>query len=127
MQHLHDAGYDVYANEDMIIPPQSTRILNTGVYVTRNDLANRGFLKLESRSSMAMRGIVVIGGIIDNSYREEIRVILLNTNTQPHIIKRYDKIAQIIAYSLIANFKFGYRNDGRLCTILPRKNKLRKC
>ena len=62
------------------------------------DLEGYGTAHICSRSGLALKhGVVVLNapGIIDNSYRKEIGVILHNTGNAPYIIKKGDKIAQM--------------------------------
>ncbi len=60
------------------------------------------YAKIESRSGLASKGIHVEGGIIDQTYTGEIRVILANTGKASYQIQEGDRIAQIIPY-LIPN------------------------
>ncbi|MFT4304908.1 MAG: dUTP diphosphatase, partial [Candidatus Woesearchaeota archaeon] len=52
---------------------------------------------IRGRSGLAMKdGISILGGVIDESYTGEHGVIMLNTSKKNFIIKKYDKIAQLI-------------------------------
>lgn len=48
------------------------------------------------RSSMGSKGIKVMGGVCDSSYRGDVTVCLTNLTNQPYEIKSGDKIAQIL-------------------------------
>lgn len=76
------------------IPPGSIMKIATGVHL--ECLSNDIWVKLETRSSMASKGVVVLGGIIDTDYRGEIFVILENKSKAPYVIKNGDRIAQLI-------------------------------
>jgi dUTP pyrophosphatase len=58
----------------------------------------KGFVGLVwPRSGLAIKkGVSVLAGVIDSSYRGEIGVVLLNTNYDDLIIKKGDKIAQLL-------------------------------
>jgi dUTP pyrophosphatase len=45
---------------------------------------------------MAIKGVDVGAGVIDSSYRGELKVLLINTTDEDYLIDRGDKIAQLI-------------------------------
>ncbi len=92
-KHYNDAGYDLRCKEKITIQPGEVKIIDTGAYVN----LNQGFFgKIEGRSSLNMKGIISVGGVIDADYRGEIKVGLLNTTDKPFILEAYSKIAQLI-------------------------------
>lgn len=55
------------------------------------------FGNIRGRSGISMKnGISILGGIIDESYTGEHGVIMLNTSKNDFLIKKYDRIAQLI-------------------------------
>ena len=90
-----DAGYDLYTayNENILIEKGKPKVINTGI---RCIIPEGFYLQVETRSSLASRGIFCTGGIIDNGYRGEIRVIL-NSQTD-EIIPAGKAIAQMILH-----------------------------
>ena len=95
--HEDDVGYDlVFAPEEpelgpILIWPQRTERLLTG---TALELSCLGLIA--DRSSMALKGLHVIGGVIDPGYRGEISVVLVNLGGQARYIRPGDKIAQLL-------------------------------
>jgi dUTP pyrophosphatase len=95
--HDDDVGYDlVFAPEGpkpspVLIWPQQTQRLLTGVAL---ELSCLGLIV--DRSSMALKGLHVIGGVIDPGYRGEISVVLVNLGGQARYIQPGDKIAQLL-------------------------------
>ena len=89
-----DAGWDLESVEDVIVPAQEfTPMIHTGVRVAIPD----GYFGLiKERSSMAAKGIFVMGGVIDSGYRGEIMVNLANIGGYDYEIKSGDRIAQLI-------------------------------
>lgn len=78
--HLTDAGLDVYATEDITIAPGETKLLKTGLKVA---LPIGYELQMRSKSGLALStGLRVANspGTIDSGYRDEIGVIIQNTN-----------------------------------------------
>jgi dUTP pyrophosphatase len=90
-----DAGLDLMSNETITIPPHSVYAVGTGL---RLALPNGTYGAVCSRSGMSIRGVVVNNapGIIDQSYRGEIMVILRNQNSIPYRVNKGDKIAQLV-------------------------------
>lgn len=85
----HDLGFDLYAIEDVELPPGVPVKVRTGIAV--EGPSGMGFV-LGDRSSMAARGITYAGGRIDAGYRGEILVCLINVN-QPKYFLELDRDA----------------------------------
>ncbi len=59
--------------------------------------------QVRARSGLAVRGIIVPNapGTIDADYRGEVKVILANIGKEDFIIKRGDRIAQLVIVPLV--------------------------
>jgi dUTP pyrophosphatase len=90
----YSAGKDLYTPTDVVILPHQTVVVKTGVAIQWNN--SEYFLKIEDKSSMALKGIFVKGGIVDYDYRKEIGVILYNSTDQEFHLKAGQKCAQYI-------------------------------
>ncbi len=89
-----DAGWDLFSDEDVTISPHSTYAVSTGIAV---QLPDGFFGKIFDRSGNALkRGFQVLAGVIDNGYRGEVKIVLLNYTDHPITIKKGDKIAQLV-------------------------------
>ena len=87
-----DACCDLYANEDVTVPPHSVAKIGTGIACEPPE----GFmLRILQRSGLASRGYFPVGGVIDESYRGEIIVALYNSTSEPFEIHKGDRIAQM--------------------------------
>src|SRR3954470_9318977 len=96
--HPGDAGADLVAREDVTIPPAGGRVVvGTGVALAIPD-GYAGFVL--PRSGLALRhGISCVNapGLVDAGYRDELRVILLNTDPDSsYEVSRGDRIAQLV-------------------------------
>jgi dUTP pyrophosphatase len=95
--HPGDAGADLRAGADVVLPPGGRATVGTGVAVAVPD-GYAGFV--HPRSGLASRhGISVVNapGTIDAGYRGEVRVVLLNTDrAEPFTVRRGDRIAQLV-------------------------------
>ena len=103
-----DAGLDLYAAEDVFIPVGVTALVSLGI---ATEIPLNTMLKIEDRSSMAIKGLRTGAGIVDSGYRGEIKVVMHNLtcveDTDPVLfkkgkqIKKGDKIAQAILHPIL--------------------------
>ena len=96
--HKGDAGADLRARTDVTIAPGGGRALvPTGVAVAIPE-GYAGFV--QPRSGLALRhGVTVLNapGLIDAGYRDELRVLLVNTDpVTPYEVRRGDRVAQLV-------------------------------
>ncbi|HLX87682.1 MAG TPA: dUTP diphosphatase [Acidimicrobiales bacterium] len=96
--HEGDAGADLYARHDVTIAPGGGRALvPTGVAVAIPP-GYAGFV--QPRSGLAAKhGITCLNspGLIDAGYRDELRVVLVNTDPDAaYEVRRGDRIAQLV-------------------------------
>jgi dUTP pyrophosphatase len=88
-----DSGFDLRAINTHFILPDEQRAIETGVYVA---IPEQCVGIIRDRSSMALKHVVVQGGVIDPSYRGELIVLLRNLGRVPFEIRIGDKIAQMV-------------------------------
>ena len=93
-----DAGCDLLAAEAVLIAAGGGRaMVPTGVAVAIPE-GYAGFV--QPRSGLALRhGITCVNspGLIDSGYRDELRVLLLNTDpSEDYDVQRGDRIAQLV-------------------------------
>ena len=88
-----DAGFDLPSLNQITIPPRSFALLETGVHLAIPD----GFVGLiRDRSSVALKGGATTAGVIDASYRGEVKVAFHNLSDQPMTFQPGDRIAQCV-------------------------------
>lgn len=96
--HAGDAGADLYASEDAVIPAGGGRALIPTGFSMALPEGWAGFV--QPRSGLALRhGVTVLNspGLIDSGYRDEVRVILVNTDSEnDYKVTRGDRIAQLV-------------------------------
>jgi dUTP pyrophosphatase len=100
--HPGDAGADLCAAEDVVLPPGGRAVVGTGLAVA----VPEGFAAfVHPRSGLAARhGVALVNapGTIDAGYRGEVRVILLNTDpAEPFTVRRGDRIAQLVIQPVV--------------------------
>ena len=91
----NSAGHDLKALEGVVIEPGAIVKIDTGVVLT---IPSGYYGKIESRSSMACKGIIALGGVIDSDYHDSVRVISTNLSDKPVTILPGERIAQIILH-----------------------------
>ncbi len=93
-----DLGYDLFALEAMVLEPQATARVRTGIAVEARHPETGAPLGLlvRDRSSIAARGIATTGGVIDAGYRGEILVLMTNLGKTTVDLNAGEKIAQMI-------------------------------
>lgn len=95
-QHDGDAGYDIMALQEGMVEAGKWKLVSTGIAIS---VPNNMYTKIYSRSGLALKnGIDVAAGVIDSTYRGEVKVLLRNTSTQPFIYQRGDRIAQLVVH-----------------------------
>lgn len=113
--HEADAGWDLYAAVNTIIPPiHRAEPLNL-IPVSHPGESRKCFVvstkisvgiptgyygKIEDRSSMAIKKIKTAGGVIDSGYKGEVGVILYNFGHESITINKGDRIAQMIFHKI---------------------------
>ena len=85
------AGYDIYATESVEIAPGSRMLVSTGLSVSVGDGM---YLRIAPRSGLSVRCIDIGAGVIDQSYRGEIKVLLINNSKDFFFVSVGDRIAQ---------------------------------
>jgi dUTP pyrophosphatase len=95
--HPGDAGADLRAAEEVVLPTGGRSTVGTGLAVAVPD-GHAAFV--HPRSGLAARhGITVVNapGTVDAGYRGEVRVVLLNTDRhEPFTVRSGDRIAQLV-------------------------------
>jgi dUTP pyrophosphatase len=96
--HPGDAGLDLRAREDGVVPPGGGRLLMpTGISIAI-PAGYAGFVLPRSGNALK-HGLMMANtpGLIDSAYRDEVKVILLNTDPhEPFVVNRGDRLAQLV-------------------------------
>lgn len=71
--HDSDAGWDLYCLGGVELSRENVAIAPTGIAM---QLPKASFALVSPRSGLALKGVVVLGGVIDAGYRGEVLVIL---------------------------------------------------
>lgn len=92
----YSSGYDLSSMEEIIIQSGETKKIPTGITVVfPKDIWG----KIETRSSVALKGLFTQGGVIDNDYTGEISIILYNSSKFERKIN--GRIAQLVLHKMV--------------------------
>jgi dUTP pyrophosphatase len=105
--HATDAGWDLYATEDITIYPG--QVMKHPLNI-RLQLPTNSWAEITSKSGLGAKGLMVYAGVIDQSYRGIPHVVFTNLwiidqideqgyplmRTMPIVIKKGEKLAQLI-------------------------------
>ncbi|WP_411170284.1 dUTP diphosphatase [Clostridium sp. MB05] len=94
--HKGDAGLDLYSVEEVKINPSETALIKTGIKI---ELPPQTEAQVRPRSGLALKnGITVLNtpGTIDEGYRGEIGIILINHGKEIFVVEKGMKIAQMV-------------------------------
>lgn len=97
------SGMDLVAAavESIIIPPMGRALIPTGLTIA---LPPHHELQIRPRSGLALKhGITVLNtpGTVDEDFRGEVCVILMNTSPEPFAVNRGDRIAQAVVAPVV--------------------------
>jgi dUTP pyrophosphatase len=99
--HPGDAGLDLFACESATIHPGETRLVKTGISI---QLPAGTEAQVRPRSGLALKNSVTVlntPGTIDEGYRGEVGVILINHGKAPFLVEKGMKIAQMVVQSVL--------------------------
>ena len=94
--HPGDAGMDIRSIEELTIAPGARALVHTGLVM----MLPPGYeAQVRPRSGLALKnGVTVLNtpGTIDEGYRGEVGVILVNFGSEPFKVEKGAKIAQMV-------------------------------
>lgn len=92
--HIEDAGFDMFAPEDVCIKPGERKLIPLGISLAIPE----GYVGLMwDKSGLSCKhGLKSFGGVIDAGYRGEIHACLLNTTNEIYTVEKNHKIIQIL-------------------------------
>ncbi|MBU5483802.1 dUTP diphosphatase [Clostridium sp. MSJ-11] len=99
--HIGDAGLDLFSTVELTINPGESKLVSTGISI---QLPPHTEAQVRPRSGLALKnGITVLNtpGTIDEGYRGEVGVILINHGKEQFKIEIGMKIAQMVVKPVI--------------------------
>ena len=90
------AGFDLYSNIDVNVEVGSIKKINTGICIS---LPENFYGSIRDKSSLAAKGLLTLGGVIDNDYT--MIIVIMTSLIEPIKIKKGQKIAQLIVSNIM--------------------------
>ena len=97
--HSNDAGFDLYAIEDVFLYPNKPTLVSTGLHIKLpHEESYIWEAQVRSKSGKALSGILVAisPGTIDEDYTDEIKVITININNERIKLSKGTRFAQLV-------------------------------
>ena len=91
-----DAGLDLFAVEEKLIKPGEAELIRTGIIL---ELPEGTEAQVRPRSGLALKHSVTVlnsPGTIDEGYRGEVKVILINHGKEEFKVEKRMRIAQMV-------------------------------
>ena len=98
--HADDAAYDLHSRADMELPPMTSTLVPTGLFL---ELPVGYEAQIRPRSGLALKHNIMLTnspGTVDAGYRGEVGVIVYNGGKAPFPVRRGDRIAQMVIAKL---------------------------
>ncbi len=104
--HKTDAGYDLYATSDFSVTPGQVvkHPLNLKL-----ELPESSYAEITSKSGNGSKGLLVFAGIIDESYRGIVHVVMTNLNHKPHVVSLDNVEQTVLIPGETLNFRKGQK------------------
>lgn len=96
----HSSGMDLRSTVDCLLKKGEIKVIPCGIRLA----IPPGYEgQVRARSGLAVRGIIVPNapGTIDADYRGEVKVILANIGEEEFLIRRGDRIAQLVVVPIV--------------------------
>ena len=99
--HQTDAGIDLFVTEDVTITQGNITKHPLNI---RLKLPKGTYMEITSKSGLGLKGLLVYAGIIDEEYRGIPHVICTNLTDKSIILKKGQKIAQMIPHPFSSEY-----------------------
>lgn len=91
--HEADAGFDLYATEDVYVPPLGKITADTGVHI---EIPAGYFGDIRPKSGLLFNHDLFTAGTVDSGYSGEVKVRIINFGNEPYQFRKGEKIAQMV-------------------------------
>lgn len=98
--HHDDAAFDLRSRVDIVLPVRRSTLVATGLFI---ELPINYEAQIRPRSGLAIKHDIMLTnspGTIDAGYRGEVGIIMYNGGDSEFVIKRGDRVAQMVICKL---------------------------
>lgn len=96
--HYNDSGLDCYSTIDVTLKQFEPTLIPLGFGIVTPDGIE---CQIRGRSSLNSKGIITTLGTVDSGYRGELKVCLINLTNKDFIIKKGDRVCQLVFSNFI--------------------------
>lgn len=99
--HPNDSGLDLFSVEDIDIPARESKLIHTGIAI---ELPPGTEAQIRPRSGLALNhqiSILNTPGTVDEGYRGEIKLVLINHGKRLFKVRKGMKVAQMVIAPVI--------------------------
>jgi len=95
LPEANSVGYDLFSLNEYVIHPGRRVVVSTGIAI---NLPPGTYGRIAARTGLAVKhGLTVLADVIDPDYKDEIKIVLHNTDlNQQFVIRPGYRIAQLI-------------------------------
>lgn len=91
--HATDAGLDIFAIHDGVVPARKSAIFHTGVHI---QAPHESMGDVRPKSGLMFNHELLTFGTVDEGYDGEVMVKMFNFSDEDFIVRRGDKITQLV-------------------------------
>ena len=97
---------EAFIEKDVILKPKTSALIPTGLSIAVEEGLE---IQIRPRSGLAVKNQITVlntPGTVDSDYRGELKIILINLGNDDFVIKKHDRIAQMVICPIVkAEFK----------------------
>jgi dUTP pyrophosphatase len=97
--HPGDAGLDIFSVVDRDLAPGEVFAVPTGIQIAV-PAGHAGLVW--DKSGLSLKGVHRLAGVIDEGFRGEVQVVLINLGSAPFAVRKGMKIAQLLVQPVSA-------------------------
>ena len=92
------AGFDLYSAKTITIWPKTREVVRTDLKI---ELPRNSYGQIAPRSGLALKGLDIGAGVIDQDYRGNLKVLLINNGTTRYEVREGERVAQLLVKPIL--------------------------
>ena len=92
------AGFDLYSAKTITIWPKTSEVMPTDLKI---ELPKNSYGQIAPRSGLALKGLDIGAGVIDQDYRGNLKILLINNGTTSYEVREGERVAQLLVKPIL--------------------------
>ena len=92
------AGFDLYSAKTITIWPKTREVVPTDLKI---ELPRNSYGQIAPRSGLALKGLDIGAGVIDQDYRGNLKILLINNGTTSYEVREGERVAQLLVKPIL--------------------------